>query len=146
MINAFRWVYPDMRMQMEKREPGQIEFGIIYGGIAVLCVLAVKYLPIAHLAPSCVFRGLSDIPCPTCGATRALISLTKGNFVDAVTMNPLVAMLVLAAVVSCVYSIVSVLFGMRRMIFSLSEREKDGIRIAAVMIVLLNWGYLLYAH
>jgi hypothetical protein len=136
----------DMRIQMEKREPGRIEFGIIYGSIAILCVLAAKYLPIAHLAPSCVFRGISGIPCPTCGATRSLLSLTKGNFAGALTMNPLVAILVPPAVVLCAYSIITLLFGMRRMTFIFSEREKDGIRIAAVMIVLLNWGYLLYAH
>lgn len=136
----------DMRIQMSKREPGQIEFGIIYGSIAALCVLAVKYLPIAHVAPSCVFKGISGIPCPTCGATRALMNMTEGNFMDAVTMNPLAAVLVAAALLSCLYSVVSLLFGLRRVAFSLSEREKDRMRIAAVMIVLANWGYVLYAH
>ena len=135
-----------MRIQMNTREPGQIEFGIIYGSIAALCVLAVKYLPIAHIAPSCVFRGMSGLPCPTCGTTRALLSMAKGNFIDAMTMNPLVVVLLTAAIASCLYSFVSLLFGTRRMTFSLSEREKDVMRITAVMIVLLNWGYLLYAH
>lgn len=135
-----------MRIQMNKREPGQIEFGIIYGSIAVLCALAVKYLPIAHIAPSCVFRGMSGIPCPTCGVTRTLFSLTKGNLLDAVAMNPLAAILMFAAIAYCLYSIVSFLFSMRRIMFSLSEPEKDGMRIAAAMIVLANWGYLLYTQ
>lgn len=135
-----------MRMHKCIREPGQIEFGVIYGSIAALCVLAAKYLPVAHVAPSCVFRGISGIPCPTCGGTRALLSLAKGNFIDAVALNPLVALLVAAALASCLYSVVSLLFDMRRMTFSLSEREKDGMRVAAVMIVLMNWGYVLYTQ
>lgn len=135
-----------MRVQMDKREPGQIDFGIIYGSIAALCILAVKFLPIAHLAPSCVFRGMSGIPCPTCGATRAFLSMATGNFLDAVTMNPLVVILVSAAIVSCLYSVVSLFCSMRRITFFPSEREKDGMRITAVMIVLLNWGYVLYTH
>lgn len=136
----------DMRIQRNTREPGQIEFGIIYGSIALLCVLAVKYLPIAHLAPSCVFRGMSGFPCPTCGTTRALLSLAEGNFIDALTMNPLSVVVVSAAIASSLYGIVSLLFGIRRMTFSFSERESNGMRITAVMIMLLNWGYLLYAQ
>ena len=31
----------------------------------------------------CLIKHATNIPCPSCGSTRSMISLTKGNFVEA---------------------------------------------------------------
>ena len=37
----------------------------------------------------CLFKQLTSIPCPSCGTTRSVISLTQGNFEQALLINPL---------------------------------------------------------
>lgn len=41
-----------------------------------------------HNFIGCPFKQLIDIPCPSCGSTRAIISITNGNFLDALFSNP----------------------------------------------------------
>jgi hypothetical protein len=37
----------------------------------------------------CVFKAVSGIPCPSCGTTRAMISVSQGQLLQAVKINPL---------------------------------------------------------
>ena len=39
----------------------------------------------------CPFRALTEIPCPTCYGTRALLAATSGRWLTALRLNPLVA-------------------------------------------------------
>lgn len=39
--------------------------------------------------PSCLFKKITTIPCPSCGSTRAVIELTNGNFLNSILLNPL---------------------------------------------------------
>ena len=56
-----------MQLLLKKRSPDQIEFGIIYGGIALVILGAGWLRSVLSYAPDCVFKGLTGIPCPTCG-------------------------------------------------------------------------------
>ncbi len=38
--------------------------------------------------PICLFKTLTTIPCPSCGSTRAILALGKGNFKEALHINP----------------------------------------------------------
>lgn len=40
--------------------------------------------------PSCPFRTLTGLPCPTCGTTHALMALSEGRWQEAWLMQPLV--------------------------------------------------------
>lgn len=131
-----------MRISLRKRTVGQIEFGLIYGGIALLALAAGRFLPVLALAPSCVFKGLSGIPCPTCGSTRSIVHLSHGHIFDSLIMNPLVSLCAIAAVLSFAYSLVTLMFDLPRFGLVLSEREKDSVRVGAVLLVLANWAYL----
>jgi len=37
----------------------------------------------------CLFKNLTNIPCPSCGTTRASIKLIHGEFVNSILINPL---------------------------------------------------------
>jgi hypothetical protein len=50
--------------------------------------------------PFCAMRVLTGIPCPTCGATRALLAWSRLEVTQAFRFNPLVA---LACVVLCLW-------------------------------------------
>jgi glucan phosphoethanolaminetransferase (alkaline phosphatase superfamily) len=50
----------------------------------------------------CPFKILTGIPCPGCGMTRAILSITKGDFREALNYNPFSFFLLFAVVVSII--------------------------------------------
>jgi hypothetical protein len=131
-----------MRFVLNRRVEGQLEFGIIYGMIALLALLSVRLFPVLVLAPGCAFRALVGAPCPTCGSTRALVYLSHGNIISAFFMNPLVVSIAVAAPLLLLYSLVTLVFDMPRVGIDLSEKEKDRIRVMVVLLFVVNWLYL----
>jgi hypothetical protein len=132
-----------MQVIFNKRTPGQIEFGIIYGGIALLSLLAARFGPLASMVPSCAFMGLLGVPCPTCGSTRAVLHLSHGEIASALTMNPIVTLVIVFAVLFFFYSLITLIFDFRRIGFVFAERDKNTVRITAVLLLLAQWGWLL---
>jgi hypothetical protein len=135
-----------MRMILKKRTRGQIEFGIIYGGIALFAVLVGRFVPVLSFAPSCVFKGLTGVPCPTCGATRSVVHLAHGELSASISLNPLVPLCLVIAAVAFMYSLITLIFGIPRIGIILSDREKDIVRSGMVALVLANWCYLIFSR
>jgi Protein of unknown function (DUF2752) len=130
-----------MHLTLKKRASGDIVFGLIYGTITILALIAVRFLPVLELMPSCVFRTFTGIPCPTCGATRSLVHLANGNLSASFGMNPAIALLLFAALLMFAYD-VATLFSGSRISLSLSPREATLMRAGAVVVLLANWAYL----
>ena len=135
-----------MHMMLQKRTHGRTEFGIIYGGIALLAICVGRFVPVLAFAPSCVFRGLTGMPCPTCGATRSVVHLARGEFLVSLGMNPLVSLCFVIAILVFFYSLITLIAGIPRIGITLSEREKDVLRSLAVVLVLVNWCYLIFSR
>lgn len=131
-----------MHVALKKRAQGDLDLGIVYGGIVLLALVAGRCLPVLALAPTCVFRTLTGVPCPTCGSTRSIVFLSRGDLHSAIAMNPLVAVCAIAALLFMTYGLFALVFGMPRVDFALSEKEKDRVRLAVVLLVLINWLYL----
>jgi hypothetical protein len=132
-----------MQVILTRRERDRIEFGIIYGGIAVAALVIPWFLPVLSLSPSCVFRGLFNIPCPTCGATRSLVHLSQGELTSALAVNPIIAIVLTFAIFFFFYSLITLMFDFRRIRFIMTEREKNAARVAAVLLLLLQWVWLI---
>jgi len=132
-----------MRLYLKKRTSNQIEFGIIYGGIALLILGVGRLLPILSFAPDCVFRGLTGIPCPTCGSTRSVVHLSHGDILSALAMNPLTTLCLVAAIVYFFAGLMGVAFDFPRINLLLTDKEKNVMRAGAVMILLAQWAYLI---
>jgi hypothetical protein len=132
-----------MRLYLQKRTANQIEFGIIYGGIALLMLGVGWMLPILSFAPDCVFKGLTGIPCPTCGSTRSVVHLAHGDILSALAMNPLTTLCLFAAIVYFIASLISVVFDLPRINFLLADKEKNVMRAGVVMILFAQWAYLI---
>jgi hypothetical protein len=133
-----------MHVAFKKRSTSQIEFGIIYGCMALLLIGAAKVLPILSIAPPCVFKGLTGIPCPTCGTTRSLVYLSQGDITTAFTMNPLTALGFIAAVLYFFYSVITLLFNLPKMSFILTNREKKNVPTTAIVLLIVQWVYLIF--
>jgi hypothetical protein len=132
-----------MRISLKKHSRGELDFGIIYGGIVLLALIAGRFLPVTLMLPSCVFKGLAGIPCPTCGSTHSVVYLSQGNLAGSLAANPLISVGVLTALLYFFYSLTARVFAVPRLSVVLSEREKDGMRIGAVALVAANWMYLI---
>jgi hypothetical protein len=132
-----------MRLYLQKRTANQIEFGIIYGGIALLILGVGWLLPILSFTPDCVFKGLTGIPCPTCGSTRSVVHLAHGDILSALAMNPLTTLCLLASIVYFIASLISVVFDLPRINILLADSEKNIMRVGVFMILLVQWAYLI---
>ena len=59
---------------------------------AAVCLLAPLAPQIAAALPDCLFHAITGLPCPTCGATRAVLALCHLDLAGAAAMNPLAAL------------------------------------------------------
>jgi hypothetical protein len=133
-----------MRLFSQKRAKGQIEFGIIYGGIALLVLCAARFLPVLEFLPFCAFKGFTGFPCPACGSTRSIIHLAHGDFLSSLAMNPLASAGSIGIIIFFLYSVLTLASDKPRLCIELSEREKKAIRAGVVLLVLANWSYLFF--
>jgi hypothetical protein len=64
---------------------------LIFAGFLVVAFgLLYFYDPAGvHLFPSCPFHTLTGLYCPGCGSTRAIHQLLHGDFLQALSLNPL---------------------------------------------------------
>jgi hypothetical protein len=132
-----------MRMILQKRTHGRTEFGIIYGGIALLAICVGRFAPVLAFAPSCVFKDLTGVPCPTCGATRSVVHLAQGEFFSSFSMNPLVSLCFVIAALAFFYSMITLIARIPRIGVILSDKEKNIVRFGTVALVMANWCYIL---
>ena len=60
-------------------------------GSASLCLLGVALVTPGIQLPRCVFKTITGLPCPTCGVTRTIIALSRGDVDRAPLPDPLAA-------------------------------------------------------
>jgi hypothetical protein len=124
---------------------GSAPLGAIFGGIGVLAAAAVALLGLDRLPVAfCVFKGLTGLPCPTCGSTRAVARLFGLDPAGALAMNPFTT---LVAVVIAAWALVDLLLIPRGRALRVGVSPPLGriLRIAAFAAFLANWIYLLLA-
>jgi len=91
----------------------------------------------------CLIKNATNIPCPSCGTTRAMISLVNGDFFEALFLNPfgyIVALIMLLAPLWIVFDLISKnnsLF----IFYQKIERflVKPKLAIPLIFLVLANW-------
>jgi hypothetical protein len=99
------------------------------------------WLALAPLLRPCVFRGLTGLPCPTCGTTRAATAFLSGELGTAFAVNPLAALAGLVFVVGAPLAVA----------WTITKRELPLVtgplpmwaRVAAVSLIGLNWVYVI---
>lgn len=112
---------------------------LLAGGLFLLLGLAWLYTHIftqyRHLFPPCLFHALTELYCPGCGATRAVLALLQLDFIRAVRMNALFVLLALP--ILCILA----LEGLRGTLFFSIRAHKllgYGFLVAALAFTLLR--------
>ena len=94
--------------------------------------------------PLCGFRKLTGVPCPLCGGTRAVESLTDLDLGTALSMNPLVCLGTLALIAWLFLGLADHVLGSRlerRLTRSLARLP---LAIIGFGLLLLNWAYRVF--
>lgn len=111
------------------------------GAAVVVLWFAVGHEELPHLI--CPFRQITGIPCFTCGGTRALLALTRGDVRAAFVWNPLVAISAMGALVWLVYAAVVTALRAPRLRVRLAERDRLLFRAMAWTAIASNWVFLI---
>lgn len=91
----------------------------------------------------CLIKHITNIPCPSCGSTRSLVSLTNGNFIEALLINPMG--LIVAAIMSLApLWTLSDLATSRKTLFEFYQKietrlKKPQYSIPLILLVIINW-------
>lgn len=120
------------------------QLGLLWGLVAVLLVVMAPVAPrLATALPACPFRAMSDLPCPSCGTTRAALALSRFDLLGSIAANPLAALAWISLMAGGLVAGMLALVGipLREPDWRLSLRS----RAALVAILLANWLYLLGA-
>ena len=119
--------------------------GAIFGGIGLLAAAAVWLLRLDRIPLTlCVFKGLTGLPCPTCGSTRVLGRLFALDFAGALAMNPFTT---LVTVIVAAWAVADLALLPRRRALDLDVPKRLGfaLRVGALVLFLANWVYLIAA-
>ena len=91
----------------------------------------------------CLIKHTTNIPCPSCGSTRSIISLAKGDFVKALQTNPL-GYLVAGIMLITPLWIALDIARKRKTLFNFYRRveahlKKPGLAIPLMLLLVINW-------
>ncbi len=136
-----------MRIILRHLKEGETDWeklvGLYFLPLFALALLIVQALP-PNIAPFCLFRETTGIPCFTCGATRCLRTLVHGDVVGAFLIQPLISILLLLGLLYFMYSAATVLFRLPRVRWdAMSSCFKWIFAGLLVLAVLANWLYLI---
>ncbi len=91
----------------------------------------------------CFFKNVTNIPCPSCGTTRAVMEISKGEISQSILLNPfgiIVALLMLVCPIWIVYDFLSKKDSFYQF-YTKSEEilRRKKVYIPLLILVLLNW-------
>jgi len=120
------------------------QLGLIWGGVALAIVALSPLAPeMATRLPACPIRTAVDLPCLSCGTTRAALALSRLDPLAALAANPLAALGWTVLIAGGFVAGVAALVG-----WPLPQppaRPGNGVRWAAAAGLLANWAYLVFA-
>ena len=136
-----------MRVVRRPILPKELNYELLWLGVSAAALpAAAVWLWLGLPWLGCPFRAVTGYPCLTCGATRCAIAFLHGNLSLAWSWNPL-AFLALGGVALFDLYAAGVLLtrGPRLRVIDWTSAEKNAVRIAVIVLIAVNWAYLL-AH
>lgn len=118
--------------------------GGISAGYALLALVQAS-----HNAPVvCMFKSTTGVACPSCGSTRSVISISDGNFIEAIQTNPMGFIIVAILLIGPLWLLADIALKKDSLYraFLIFEKTIRTRWIAASLIVLVaaNWAWNIY--
>lgn len=123
----------------------------LYALLSTACAIGYIWLTVSYFRGSsndndpgaCLFKHITNIPCPSCGSTRSVLSLLRGDISGSVNWNPFGLILIVILVFSPVWILYDVVNQKVSLLKFYKKTElylkRKYIGIPAILIVLINW-------
>jgi len=100
-------------------------------------------------ATLCLMKGLTGVPCPSCGVTRSITHILSGDQGGAFALNPLGFVLVSLMIVLPIWLVYDLITSRQTLFNSYKRAEaflqnKKGVRYLLVILTLLIWARNIY--
>jgi hypothetical protein len=91
----------------------------------------------------CLFKRVTGVPCPSCGTTRSVLSILKGDILEGILWNPFGIIIIFILFIFPVW-IISDVLSRKDSLFNIYNQaelvlKRKWIAIPAILLVLLNW-------
>ena len=121
------------------------DFGMIdaLGLTGLIGLLVARFVPVAKLPFwGCIIRERTGWPCLGCGLTRVAENVSRGDLGAAWSANPLGTVIALVFAVCVLAAFLHLAFKVPLPELELSRAEARLARIALVVVVLVNYGFV----
>ena len=124
----------------------------LYLTLILVCTAGYIWLAIANHCTSvsknyvtgvCMIKNVIHIPCPSCGATRSILSLSKGDLSGSLYWNPIGLILIVMMILSPIW-IVYDLVKQKDSLFRFYHQaelflRRTWVAVPAILLILANW-------
>ncbi len=137
-----------MRLLWRGRSANEPDHELIWLAVSASSIAGgAVWLAFALPWPRCAFLAVTGLPCVTCGATRCTIAFLRGDFLSALSWNPLAFVAFCALIAFDLYAAIVVVGRTPRLrIVDWTIAQKNAGRIVVISLLALNWIYLLTHH
>ncbi len=98
---------------------------------------------LGFIETTCVFKLVMDIPCPSCGTTRSIMTIIEGNFINALYINPFGLLMIIIMVTIPIWLIIDIIKSTSSFLIFYNNIEKffqrKEIAFISVILVIINW-------
>jgi hypothetical protein len=133
-----------MTIRWRRLERDDVDHELIWSVVGLAAAaLVVLASPLVGLVPlSCPFKAVTGLPCPTCGATRAVLAFLHGEWPAAFRLNPLLALAFLGWLAWLPYGLATGARAGRRLRVTWTARDCAWLRVLAAGAIAANWLFL----
>jgi len=132
-----------MRLKIRHTSFSELKLGFIYLLIGIIGFIFVRLNQnLFDTIPPCMFRQITGIPCPTCGATHSGYYLSHFQFIQAFLANPFIFFLFIGLILWGANTLAGLAFKKNIQIL-LTIKESKLARIIMISSFPLNWIFLI---
>jgi hypothetical protein len=126
----------------------------LYFFVGTLCLAGYIWLAsnvlYQHVHAGCLFHKITGIPCPSCGSTRSVFFLLKGDFAHALYANPFGYILLVLMIILPLWILFDLICKkdsfLRLYQATESFVKRKYVCIPAIIFVLTNWIWNIYKY
>lgn len=96
----------------------------------------------------CTFKYITNMPCPSCGSTRSVLSIMDGDIIKAMFWNPIGLIIFIILIVFPIWIIADFIKGKSSLYrfynrFEILLKQKT-FAVPTILLVLVNWVWNIY--